>query len=942
MADDVGAGDRITFPCSGCGVKLKARPQHVGKQFQCPKCKAVVTVPETGRVSTDAGRELSPAPSLPSPACGRGVGGEGGKPLSQPVSAADGVPEIWKPGDVILDLYEVKEVLGEGGFGTVYLVHHRGWNTDLAVKSIKAKHLGSDKQREKIIAGFVAECETWMGLGLHPHTVSRYYVRILGGIPRVFAEYIPGGSLRDWITQGKLLPSPASGRGAATKSPGEGGASVDLAKVLDIAIQIAWGMAHAYAKGLVHRDLKPHNVLMTPDGTAKVADFGLARFGSSADESIDGQSAGGAQLSTGRGTPGYAAPEQVSGGPTFDHRADIFSFGVTLWSMLGGRLSWIDGVKPQEALTRSGVAWNAVKRLLKQAEPGDVPEDLAELILRCLAPEPEDRWPNFAAVIDKLRPLYEELVGEPYTRQEPQEAELLAGGLNNRALSLMDLGKTVKAEADWQQALASDAHHLESVYNWGLLRWRTARTDDAALARSLREAGTAAEPWRAVALAAQVELESDDCQAAIELLNPLEGENVRRAEVQRSLTWARELLPGSRRLLRTFKGHSEAVTSVVLSADGRYALSGSEDKTLKLWEVFSGHCLRTFEEHKNAVRSVFLSADGRYALSGSEDKTLKLWEVASGQRLQTFVGHADSVNSVFLSADGRYALSGSSKLYDRALKLWEVPSGHCLRTFVDKGYDITSVSLSANGRYALSGSQDQTLKLWEVSSGQCLRTFEGHAHWVNSVFLSTDGRYALSGSLDHTLKLWEVSSGHCLRTFEGHTEEVTSVFLSADGRYALSGSDDKTLRLWEVSSGHCLRTFEGHTSQVNSVFLSTDGRYALSGSGDHTLKLWDIRGNPSGRAPWELSSPQGSETAAAAAIAFRQCLREAEVLQQCGHFAHAASTIRGAETCPAAAGDPKQSKHGNACIGVCTDTAWPAGGVSGPSKDTQMMSHPFS
>ena len=96
MADDVNADDRITFPCSGCGVKLKARPQHVGKQFQCPKCKAVVTVPETGRVSTDVGRELSIATNLPSPA-GRGVATMSPGEDSQETSADDGVPESGSP-----------------------------------------------------------------------------------------------------------------------------------------------------------------------------------------------------------------------------------------------------------------------------------------------------------------------------------------------------------------------------------------------------------------------------------------------------------------------------------------------------------------------------------------------------------------------------------------------------------------------------------------------------------------------------------------------------------------------------------------------------------------------------------------------------------------------------------------------------------------------------
>jgi WD40 repeat protein len=121
--------------------------------------------------------------------------------------------------------------------------------------------------------------------------------------------------------------------------------------------------------------------------------------------------------------------------------------------------------------------------------------------------------------------------------------------------------------------------------------------------------------------------------------------------------------------VRTFEGHTASVQSVCLSADGRWALSGSDDKTLRFWEVATGQCVRTFEEHTSWVNSVCLSADGRWALSGSTDKTLRLWEVATGRCVRTFEGHTQPVTSVCLSADARWALSGS---WDKTLRLWEL------------------------------------------------------------------------------------------------------------------------------------------------------------------------------------------------------------------------------------------------------------------------------
>ncbi len=283
----------------------------------------------------------------------------------------------------------------------------------------------------------------------------------------------------------------------------------------------------------------------------------------------------------------------------------------------------------------------------------------------------------------------------------------------------------------------------------------------------------------------------------------------------------------------TFEGHTSKVTSVYLSADGRYALSGSEDTTLKLWDVERGNCLRTFEGHTLAISSVCLSADGRFALSGSRDNTLKLWDIERGNCLRTFERHTHAIKSVCLSADGRFALSGSR---DNTLKLWDVECGYCLRTFGGHTSEVNSVCMSADGRYALSGGGECALKLWEIENGRCLRTIQvgDDEDGVESVNLSVDGRFAFSGAGD-TLKLWELASERCLRTFKG--SEFTSVCLSADGRYILSNDP---IRLREMETGTCLRSFEGHTDKVNSVCLSADGRYALSGSSDKTLKLWAL------------------------------------------------------------------------------------------------------
>ena len=196
----------------------------------------------------------------------------------------------------ILDLYEVKDIFTSGGMGLVYHVHHKGWNIDLVVKSPRAEFFQTETHKEN----FIREAETWINLGLHPHVVSCHYVRTLGGIPRVFAEYVEGGSLADWIRTRKLY---------------EGGHKEALERILDIAIQMAWGLEYAHEQGLIHQDVKPANVMITLDGLAEVTDFGLARARATAGEHAEIGSNKSVLASVGGRTPAYASPEQEAGRP---------------------------------------------------------------------------------------------------------------------------------------------------------------------------------------------------------------------------------------------------------------------------------------------------------------------------------------------------------------------------------------------------------------------------------------------------------------------------------------------------------------------------------------------------------------------------------------------------------------------------------------------------
>jgi len=289
-------------------------------------------------------------------------------------------------------------------------------------------------------------------------------------------------------------------------------------------------------------------------------------------------------------------------------------------------------------------------------------------------------------------------------------------------------------------------------------------------------------------------------------------------------------------------GHVNDVLSVAFSPDGKTLASGSQDNTIKLWEVATGRELRTLSGHFGSVFSVAFSADGQTLASASADHTIRLWDVATGGELRKLTGHSASVNSLAFSPDGTTLASGSD---DKTIRLWEVPSGRELRTITGHSDVVNSIAFRPDGKIIASGggspmdSKDNTIKLWEVATGRELRTILGHTNGVNSVAFSPDGKTLASGSFE-TIKLWQVATGRALRTITGHTNGVNSVAFSPDGKTLASGSSDMTIKLWQVATGRQLRILTGHSDHVNSVVFSPDGKMLASGSYDHTIKFWDL------------------------------------------------------------------------------------------------------
>ncbi|MGI2907304.1 WD40 repeat domain-containing protein [Tolypothrix sp. VBCCA 56010] len=288
-------------------------------------------------------------------------------------------------------------------------------------------------------------------------------------------------------------------------------------------------------------------------------------------------------------------------------------------------------------------------------------------------------------------------------------------------------------------------------------------------------------------------------------------------------------------LSHTLTGHSEKVTSVVISPDNETLVSGCADKTIKVWNLNTGKLIRTLTEDLGEISSVAISSDGHFLAVGScqhPKSNVKVWNLNSRKLLHTLLGHQKPVNCIAISPDGQILASGSNKI-----KIWNLHKGDRICTLWHSSA-VNAAAISPDGTILASASSDNKIRLWNPRTGDPLRTLNGHSGEVKSVIISPDGEILFSGSADKTIKIWHLATGKVLHTLTGHSQEVRSLAVSPDREILFSGSADKTIKIWLLRTGELLQTLTEHSGAVNSIAISPDGQFLASGSSDKTIKIW--------------------------------------------------------------------------------------------------------
>ncbi len=634
--------------------------------------------------------------------------------------------------------------------------------------------------------------------------------------------------------------------------------------------QAVAAVAYGHRLGVVHRDLKPGNILVGRDGEPKVIDFGVARC-TDADlalTTLHGDHGGIV------GTLRYMSPEQFDGDASaIDPRTDVYSLGLVLHELLAGDLPYDLRGKSLAAAARIIREQDVrVEPRLRQvvaaaAEADAEPGTLAAICERCLQKRPGDRYGSadeLGADLDRW------LAGEPVLARPLRGLDRVRRWLRRKwvtaataaaVLAVVGIALAAAGLASlraWRQEIAAERHgraaaeHIARAgveESYAKLRQAAEARDrgNTALARSLVAEARAASPGGPLPIELSVlSAILDDSGAVDESLAVLRGHTDRVTSVaaaavgERIATgsedgtariWSRND-SGSWVESRSLEGHSAGIWAVAFSADASRLATAAADRTVCIWDPVSAARLLTLRGHAGPVYGVAFAPDGRIIATAAGDRTVRLWNAADGEQQSVLSGHGDTVFGVAFSPDGSRLATASR---DRTVRLWDVVSGAQLATLTGHERRVFNVCFSHDGGRLASAAEDGTVRLWHVESRGLVSVLQ-HPLRVNAAAFSSDGGRLATASVDGLLRIWEPQSGREMSRLRGHTDGIWSVATLA-GRGFVTGAADATARIWDADASHEPLLQCG--SDVHAVAISPDGRLLATGLAEGQVRLWD-------------------------------------------------------------------------------------------------------
>jgi WD40 repeat protein len=744
--------------------------------------------------------------------------------------------------------YRLLHELGRGGQARVYLVEDSRLPRRVALKVFPSGLAASPS----VLHRFQREAAALSRLD-HPGISTVYETGEWEGCPYIAMRYVEGETLAQWIT-------------ASVEARQRGAAPIlgETMQTIHLIERAARALHVAHQAGLVHRDVKPSNIMITRDGEPVIVDFGLVQD----EESLDASLTRSGDLA---GTLAYMSPEQIRAERHLvDRQSDVYSLGVTLYEALTLTL-------PFDAPTTAGVFQRILSGQL--TDPSSlrrhVSRDLKVIIETALERDRCRRYLTALALAEDLRRYreHETILAHPagpglrlkrWTQRNPVIAVSLLGVF---LILITALGGSL--------ALLDRVRRESAVRAAALGR-------EEGLRLALQSAAVLREnPGQALLLAIEAARRDPSLSANNALIGALERchERVRLFGHEGSLNQASFSPDGSRvvtashdrtariwdvrsaEAIAVLRGHQGVVVTAEFSPDGKRVLTAAEDATAGIWDASSGAEVVRLSGHVHGLVLARFSPDGSRVVTAGGD-TARIWDAATGAGLRRLEGHTAPILCARFSPDGTRIVSGAE---DSTAIIWEVASGRALFHLGGHEGVVVDARWSAGGAQVITASggsapptEGGVARIWEADSGKLVASLKGHKYGIYAAALVRDGEFAVTGSEDFTARIWEAKTGRELFVL-GHEHKVIHLDLSPDGRRLLTASYDRAARLWETSTGRLLATLKGHAAPLQHAAFSPDGESLVTSSVDSTARVWSLR------PPWPVDALAGRSGVAALA-----------------------------------------------------------------------------
>jgi hypothetical protein len=620
--------------------------------------------------------------------------------------------------------FDVMRVLGRGGMGVVLEAFDSKLQRHVAIKVLDPEVAEEEISKQR----FCREARAAASV-THENVVAVHQVEKVPekGIAFLVMQLISGETLEQRLQREKKLP---------------------LNEIVRISMEAARGLAAAHSQGLIHRDIKPGNILLEPPlQKVKLTDFGLARIAEDVKLTRTGFVSG---------TPLYMAPEQALGAEP-DLRSDLFSLGAIIYEMAAGQPPFTGN----SALAILKQITEVKHRPLKEMNP-DAPEWLGEIVDDLLAKKPADRYDSATDLAEVLEYHWAHLKTSSEELPAVCQVELRRRKVRNRVM-IAAVGV----------ALLAVGLLLGSLFNGGIFGGRPAAAPAAAI--------SSAEPLAVLtANAGSVWSVAFDPKSDTVAMATEDG-SVRLWDLPK------------KRVKFTLEAHTGLVWHAQYSSDGSFLATTGDDSLLKIWKPGEMQPLQTYK-NANAIRGLAISHDGKFLYAGGRDGSLSKFTPDSPEPVAT-AKNAKSIFTVALSADGQTLATAGS---DRAIHLWEAETLKEKLPLEGHSGPVYGLAFNHDGQQLASAGWDKTIRLWDANSGLLLKKWDGKSGDLWSIAYSPDGKKLATAGQDSSVKLWDADSGVLLATYLGHEATVHAVAFNADGTKLISGGRDGSTRVWPV------------------------------------------------------------------------------------------------------------------------------------------------